>query len=149
MRAPPVQGADPVRTVPRQQGADDLSRIHRLTRTDARFHRLIGGADPVSVVDRDHRAPGNRAGEDDRSRSGAADLRAFRGRKIDSPVPASPHHGRRIETLHDGGRCAGGPLVTSAWTPGLQGLFHTLLRARTRLLDEPGDEAGLREEGGQ
>ena len=49
-----------------------------------------------------------------------------------------------------------GPLWRLLYSPVLTGIaivelvaVLTLLRARTRLLDKPGDEAGVREEGGQ
>ena len=111
--------------MPGQQRADDLPRTDRLTCSDSRFYWLIGGADPVGVVDGDHRTPGHHAGECDRPRGGAADLRALRGRKVHAAVPASPYDGRRIEALHHGGRCTGRPLIASSRPPELMRLLHS------------------------
>ena len=70
----PMQGVGAFATVPGQEVPDEAACRHVLTGGNGRLDRLVGCADPVSVVQGDHGATGHHPREGDCSRPGRADL---------------------------------------------------------------------------
>jgi hypothetical protein len=83
------------------QDADRLAQRDHLPGRDQRRDRLVRGPKTVGVVDADHPATGQRAGEADRPGAGGAhDLTRSPG-QVHSPVAGQPRKRRRGEPAHD------------------------------------------------
>ena len=97
----------PVETDPRGavrptglEAADRLPLGHRVAHRDGGRHRLVGGAQGP-VVDHDHTAAGEPAGERDPSGAGGPDHLAPVPEQVHPPVTGAPRRGGRVEAAQD------------------------------------------------
>ncbi len=99
----PVQAGDRAAGMAGGEGAEGGPALDGRAGRDGRRHRFVGRPPPVGVLDGDHPAAGQQAGEDDHARRGGQHGRSRRGGQVDPAVSRAepvrrllerPEHGR-------------------------------------------------------
>ncbi len=101
-----------------EQAAEDRTAGHGGASRDGDRQRLVGGAQTVGVLDRDHAPAGEHAGVDDNSGAGGEHRVAGRPAEVDAAVTRTVGRGRRVEAAQDRRSAGQRPLPGADARPG-------------------------------